>query len=172
MDGRDLSLVGVDGAGVTWLLPPALQDAVVADQGEVVAVAGLSILPDRGRGVVVQGGQVSLSDVVISGAGSSTSIGGACAVVQGQLSLSGVLLAGSVAAQGAGIFADDATVVAVDLEIAGATATTGGGIYAENSELDLSAVLATQMVSSGAGAFGWLEGGAAVAGRFCAGRSF
>ncbi|HNC94745.1 MAG TPA: putative metal-binding motif-containing protein, partial [Myxococcota bacterium] len=157
--GRDLSLVGVDGAGVTWLLPPALQDAVVADQGEVVALAGLSILPDRGRGVVVQGGQVSLSEVVISGAGSSTSTGGACVVEQGQLSLNGVLLAGSVAAQGAGIFAVDATVVAVDLEISGATATTGGGIYADNSELDLSAVLATGLVTTGAGAFGWLQGG-------------
>ena len=88
--GKSLSILGMNGRDQTLLVPPAYQDAVIANKGETALLSGFSILPTHGRGVVVENSSLSLAQSSIEQAEGDK--GGAMAVLSGTLSLTSILV--------------------------------------------------------------------------------
>jgi len=113
-----------------------------------VAISGVTIRHGRapgqnstrtGSGIWMQGGALTLTDVVVTKNGDaavdSRSEGGGIANWNGPLTLTRVTISDNEATSGGGIFnqSSDAVIVMTDSTVSGNTALSGGGIYNESN---------------------------------------
>lgn len=160
LGGKDLTLVGTSGASSTFIAPPASRDAITLDSREVASIRGLTLIPSGGRGILASRATLTLADITIDGAGSTTARGGAVALDESTATIADATFSGNVAAQGGHIYmTGKSRLTATNLTLTNGTATTGGAIYADDeSQLTLTDVLATGPYATGDGGFAWLDG--------------
>jgi predicted outer membrane repeat protein len=165
LDGISITLVGTAGSASTFLVPSAGDDGILVEGGASVSIEGVSIEPNGGRGVVVEDASVSLVDVAIRGAGSSSARGGGIAVDGGSVSADGVELSDNRAAKGGHIYVTSGgSFTASDAVIDGGSATYGAVGWADDgASLELQDVsIASPTASLDGGAF-YIDGASMTA---------
>ena len=147
------------GTGVTILSPGSADDVVTMSSGRSCRLEDLDIQPYAARGLALERGELSLTRVNVVSAGNSTSRGGAFSVDGGELILDDVTVTGATAAYGAAMYVTGGGVVeASTLRIESGSASYGGAIYAEDgSSLDFLDVTANGPSATSHGGFAYLD---------------
>ena len=126
---------------LTTTVPPVnISGEVTVRSGTHLVLHDLTLMPSGSRALTVEAGATAtLQDVDLSGDGTSLDDdGGAIAVFGGTLDLDDVGLSSFSVTDGhsgGAIYAEDAHVSTLDVDIHGNNATWGAGIYAFNSEV-------------------------------------
>jgi predicted outer membrane repeat protein len=159
LSGKDLTLRSSGGSAVTFLAPASNVDAVTLDSGERATLTGFTISPVGGRGVVVAGGTLAASDLVVTDAGTVGSRGGGLSIDGATVTLASSSFSGSTGTYGGHLYATGAAALdATDIVLTGGTATRGGAVYADDgATLTFARVLATSPTASRDGGFAWLD---------------
>jgi parallel beta-helix repeat protein/predicted outer membrane repeat protein len=148
-----------DGVGTTILSPATATDAVTMSSGRACKLEDLEIQPYGARGIALERGELHVTSVNIVSAGATTLRGGATWVDGGELVLDDVTITGATAAYGAAIFVTGGGVVsATSSRIESGSAIYGGAIYAEDgASLDFLDVVANGPYATSHGAFAYLD---------------
>jgi len=142
--GKDLELVGVDGATETILTGSGAAAVLVFDGGEshLARVEGFT-LQDGTRAVWIDGASPTLVDLHISGFGSATVSGGAV-WASGRPTFEDVVFTENIGLYGGAVYIDSGLVTFRRCTFTGngdpdytASATWGGAIYGQYADIDL-----------------------------------
>jgi outer membrane protein OmpA-like peptidoglycan-associated protein len=161
LGGKDLDIVGVDGANKTTLKPPEGEMAVVWDSKEAGSLEGFTIKMSQARAFHLENATVDIVDCTIQDAGGSTVLGGTALIDGGSPSFQGVHIDGTTGSHGGAFYVEGGALVEmVDVEIEDFSAGGyGGAIYSAESSLILVSVHIHDgvVVSHGGGIY--LDGG-------------
>ncbi len=158
---KAVDIVGL-GIGATVLAPPPGATGVIwrATGGRL---EGLTVTPVAARGIDVDGGDVTLSGVDVSGGGGPTLEGGCLRLTTGAVvDVEAVTLTGCTGLRGGGVHLAAATsLTADDLSIVDTSAVWGGGIYAVDATVLGSKVSVIGAMATYSGV-GWYQHGGVV----------
>lgn len=147
------------GTGVTILSPGSSDDVVTMSSGRSCKLEDLDLQPYSARGLMLERGELHITRVNVVSAGSTTTRGGAFYVDGGELVLDDVTVTGATAAYGAAMYVTGGGVVeASTLRIESGSASYGGAIYAEDgASLDFLDVTANGPSATAHGGFAYLD---------------
>ncbi len=135
LQGKDLLFLGAAGAASTVIAPPSGQPGFRVEEGETATIDGFTITPLSARGVQAVDADLTLSNVVIVGAGSSTLDGGSVRIDGGQALLEDLTIDGGTGLRAGGVYGLDAVITVDDVTIDGSSATWGGAVFLLDSTL-------------------------------------
>ncbi|MCK6503442.1 MYXO-CTERM sorting domain-containing protein [Myxococcota bacterium] len=153
LGGRDLELVGVEGAEATLLSgAEGCEVTLTAALGEALTLQGLSIT-GASRAISVVGGALALQEVIVHDAGDGAGEGGGLRVEGGSLWAQGCAFRDNLGAQGGALhLSAGATAQVEDCAFSGNLAIgSGGAIHATGGSLDLWGSSLSDNLADGAG---------------------
>jgi len=161
LSGKDLDIVGVDGAGKTSLKPPKGEVAVTWDSREAGSLEGFTVQPDEARAFDLDGATVEIIDCKVKNSGSPTILGGTALIDGGSPRFEDVTIQTSTGSHGGAFYVEGGALLELDgVVIDAATAGGyGGAVFADGASLLFDDV---RISDGGAGAHGggiYLDGG-------------
>ena len=156
LGGKDLDIVGVDGAASTTITPPSGEVGVTFDQGEAGIFEGFTIVPSSARAFHLETASPVITDIEIQGGGVLGTIdGGAVYVSGGAPSFDTIDISSSEGRKGGAFYLVDQAIVSVsNVSVDSSSATWGGAFYVDDVNLSLDTVeLVDISASKSGGAF-------------------
>lgn len=135
--GKSLTITSTGGAATTTLVGKGTLPVITVPSGSVTLV-GLSFTNPNARGVRGTGGNVTLTNVVMTGLGSTALNGGAVHMASGNLTVSGSTFNNNIGAYGGHIHVQGGAVLNVTSStFDGGRATRGGGLSVSTATLTM-----------------------------------
>ncbi|MFZ5479748.1 MAG: MopE-related protein [Myxococcota bacterium] len=156
----DVDLAGVSvtlrGAGSGATILECVDMCITATRGETLAIEGLT-LRNGARGVDATG-ELTLTDVILTGLGDGSQDGAAVRLVGGNLAWIGGSADYTEAANGA-LYLESAAATLDGVDLQYGAAASGGAIYAWDSAVDVSGGALVRNEATGDGGAVWASGG-------------